>query len=260
MKPKMIFFDIDGTLLSEKTGKIPDSAIEAIRIARENGHFIFINTGRCYSFLPKEILELDVDGYVCGCGTNVFCHGEELLHISRTMDFARSLRKDMKAWNIETIYEGKYTAYMEDLEELRFPDFRYFRTQKEFKVASVEQMEYPIDKMYVCTDETSDFASFEKKYKDVFEIIDRENRHYEIIPLGYSKSTGIQLLMDKFCVDLEDTISVGDSNNDLAMLEYTGVSIAMGNSSPQILNRVDYVTSDVDEDGIYQALKHYALI
>ena len=69
MKRAVLFFDIDGTLLSEVTKKIPDSAAESVRRAKKAGHMLFINTGRTICSIPAEIRRLPFDGYLCGCGT-----------------------------------------------------------------------------------------------------------------------------------------------------------------------------------------------
>ena len=80
MEKKLLFFDIDGTLLDEKTGKIPESAVEAIKKARENGHLAFINSGRTASFVGGEVEKIEFDGRLCGCGTYIEYKGKVLEH------------------------------------------------------------------------------------------------------------------------------------------------------------------------------------
>ena len=70
----------------------------------------------------------------------------------------------------------------------------------------------------------------------------------------------MEFLMKHFNVDKKDTIAIGDSTNDLTMLEFAGTSIAMKHSSPTVLEKADYVTDDVFDDGIYNAMKHFELI
>ena len=79
MRQSILFFDIDGTLLSDKTGKIPDSALEALAEAKKNGYLLFINTGRTVCALPKELYQFEFDGYLCGCGSYLLFHEEVLL-------------------------------------------------------------------------------------------------------------------------------------------------------------------------------------
>ena len=69
---KIVFFDIDGTLIDGPTHQIPQSAVEAIRKLRENGHLAFINTGRTLVSIEPRIREIGFDGLVCGCGTHIY--------------------------------------------------------------------------------------------------------------------------------------------------------------------------------------------
>ena len=78
MEQYMLFFDIDGTLLDEKEGIVPESTVRALHQAKKNGHLLFLCTGRCKSIWPKDILEIGFDGVVGGCGTNIsyrWCFG-----------------------------------------------------------------------------------------------------------------------------------------------------------------------------------------
>ena len=77
MNRKLIFFDIDGTIIPEDTGVIPESTKEAIKKAKENGHLVFINTGRTFSGITQPIFDLEFNGYVCGCGTHIYFDGKK---------------------------------------------------------------------------------------------------------------------------------------------------------------------------------------
>lgn len=72
---KVVCFDIDGTLTDNATQIIPQSAVDAIRELRKNGHMAFINTGRTLVSIEKRIRDIGFDGYICGCGTHVY-YGE----------------------------------------------------------------------------------------------------------------------------------------------------------------------------------------
>ena len=81
MSRKMLFFDIDGTLVAEGTHYLPQSAVNAIRKARENGHLVFINTGRTRFSIDDFLEEIGFDGYVCGCGTAIMLEKRRFLKI-----------------------------------------------------------------------------------------------------------------------------------------------------------------------------------
>ena len=75
---KALFFDIDGTLLTEDTHELPESAWRALERARDLGHLVFINTGRTYGNLGNLKELLPADGWLCGCGTYIVAEGSVL--------------------------------------------------------------------------------------------------------------------------------------------------------------------------------------
>lgn len=109
-------------------------------------------------------------------------------------------------------------------------------------------------------DSRSHIDTFKNVLKDDFHIIQRDIDFLEIIPKPYSKAVGIQMLSEKLNFPLENTLSIGDSTNDLDMLKFTKTSIAMGNSHQDLFSQVDYITTSIDHDGIEQALQHFHLI
>ena len=85
-----LFFDIDGTILSEITKEIPQSTFRALSKAKENGHLLFINTGRTRCTLPIKITEMPFDGFLCGCGIFLtYGDGVSDVNISELLNFHR---------------------------------------------------------------------------------------------------------------------------------------------------------------------------
>ena len=120
---------------------------------------------------------------------------------------------------------------------------------------------FVFDKFIIWDEPGCERDAFFDEIREWYQIIDRGNRFYEFVPRGYSKATGIQAILDHYHLPLSAAHAVGDSTNDLPMLDYVPHSIAMGNSSPaSLFDRVEYVTADVDHDGIEQALRHYGFI
>ena len=97
-------------------------------------------------------------------------------------------------------------------------------------------------------------------FSDYFEPIDRGDAFYEIVPVGFSKASAIDTILEHLNQPLSDCYVFGDSNNDLSMLNHVPNAIAMGNSSKDVLKAASYVTTPVWRDGIYVALKHFGLI
>jgi Cof subfamily protein (haloacid dehalogenase superfamily) len=261
MDKKIVFFDVDGTISTEDTFTIPESTKVAMKKSRENGHLLFINTGRTYCSIEKQIRELDVDGFICGCGTNIFYHGEEVFHHEIDDELRRKIVDLSIATDVENVLEGKEgTWYPHNLRDPQNINFRNRYKSQGFPVYEYDKGDYvPFDKMALWYYPESDIDTFKNAFKNDLEFIQRADNFIENIPLGYSKATGIKKIIDMLDIPWENTISIGDSTNDLAMLEYTKESIAMGNSNPVIFDHVTFKTTDINDDGVYNALKHFEL-
>lgn len=269
MNRKLLFFDIDGTLLAGGIpGYIPDSTIKALKRAQENGHYIFINSGRTYGFMPEAIKDFPFDGYVCGCGTEVILHGKTLYHYDLDENLKHSLKDILEESKIQAVYEGRKSCYFQNKKE-EFPPITAIRNS--YASSNLEQpirfFDDPVldfDKLVILTDENSNLELFHEQTKEHFDFIVRdEMRPYgfeEVVPKGHSKAGGIDYIVQYLGESLDDCYVFGDSNNDLSMLTHVKHSIAMGNSYPEVLENTSYITTPVDRDGIRNAMKHFGLI
>ena len=80
----------------------------------------------------------------------------------------------------------------------------------------------------------------------------------DVVPANSSKPAGIRATLERYGIAPEDSIAFGDGGNDASMLQMCGIGVAMGNASPDAIAAADYVTDDVDHDGIARALEHFA--
>lgn len=264
MKPNIIFFDIDGTLLNEQTYTVPDSAKKAIKMAQDNGNFIFINTGRPILEIDNCIKELEFDGYICGCGTYVEFKSKELFHKSIGIELSKQIVNKLRKCNIDAILEGKHGVYYDYDKNINSNEVSRIKSRHTgegfYKGHTFDDSDIDFDKLVIWNNENSNFESFYNEYKNSFEFIHRSENFYEIVPLGFSKASGIKYIMEYLDIPYEQTYAIGDSTNDLSMLEFVKNSIAMGNSHPLLFDLVSFVTKDIEEDGISHALKHYNII
>ena len=262
MDKSIIFFDIDGTILSHRTLEISDSSKEAIKKLQDNGHLAFVNTGRTLGEIGQDILSLNFDGYVYGCGTHIIYKEEELHHVSVPVETVPELIKDLRELEIEAILEGSKAIYYSEKYTSETPKkIKYEQTYLlDYNVLSWDEEAIDIDKLCIWPLVKSGFQTFYKKYKGVFDFIDRGNDFYEVVPIGYSKASGIEFLLKHLNISLDNSYAIGDSSNDLAMLEYVKSSIAMENSSQDVLDMASFITKDVDEGGVEHGLMHYKLI
>lgn len=262
MRRKIAFFDIDDTLTSEKDGCIPDSTKEAIRKAHENGHLLFINSGRTCGNVEERFRVMGFDGYVFGCGTNIFYGDKELLHIEQSHERTMEILRFARETGVDLLFESKKECVFDWTRPFQNPMARQFAKglQKRFPLQERLQAEdFVCDKFGFWAEREEQAETMMRFWKGKFECIDRGGSFYECIPYGYSKATGIQFLLDYFGLDKADAYAFGDSTNDLAMLEYVPNSVAMGNAKPKwLFERVSYVTDKASEDGIYKAMEHFS--
>lgn len=275
---KHIFFDIDGTILSNEN-IIPEKTKYALAKLKENGHSIYICTGRTkgYVFDPR-IRNLGFDGYVYGCGT-MLEYKDRILYEYRLDD--ETIKKTGKVildYDIYAVYEGRDKMYMSFENELfhlthktRLEAISKLHTQVAYahklkddlgdRLADI-RLSYPdIDasKVSVYINSKEAREEFFKSCAGVLDPISRGEEVHEMVPVGHSKGNGILELCKYIGVDKSDTISFGDSNNDADMFEKTNLSICMGNGSDGAKAKAKYITTGI-EDGIYDACVHFGLI
>ena len=137
---------------------------------------------------------------------------------------------------------------------------KFFGEEVNQKSRFWEEKNPEFQKMSIWMNEDSDFEEFPKALKQEFMFIKRASDFYEVIPKGYSKATGIELLVEHLGMEKEHTVAIGYSSNELAMLECAGISVAMGNCKPAVKEQVSFVTKNVEDEGVAHALAHLGFV
>lgn len=258
-----MFFDIDGTILSEKNNTIPESTKRAIRAAREAGHLTFINTGRTRACVPSKVSKVGFDGILCGCGTEIVYHEESLMHSGLSKEFCVQIAKAVREASVGAILEGE-VFYFEIPDRPAFDSLQGGGTLNESGEMTLifdwEPEETYFDKLVFWADKESRENIIFDLVRDKMDVIKRSKSFYELVPKGYTKAKAIQIIQDMFHIALEDTYVFGDSSNDLSMFEYSPNAIAMKEHDPVLDPYTSYVTDTVENDGIEKALKALKLI
>ncbi len=262
---KIAFFDIDGTLTSETDGTIPKSAADAIRAARENGNLMFINTGRCFQNVEPRFREIGFDGYVCGCGTNIYCGKKEILSVTQPPAVIAKIVACARETGVDLLTESRDAVAFDLFRPLSHPgarrQYQAFLDRGYAMPRDLLAPDFRMDKFVLWFLEPEQLAAFRKVSDLYFTCIDRGGNFREFVPHGYSKATGLRYVLDYCGIPLEDAYAFGDSNNDLPMLSCVQNSIAMGNAYPESLKeQVSYVTANAGADGICQALAHFGFL
>lgn len=254
---KAAFFDLDGTLVSFKTHTIPESTIKALDLLRSNGVRLFMASGRHRSMM-YQLGDLKFDGYVTINGCITYVDGK----IIDKHPIAREVVQKKLAYmdkhpmpscfvcedGLVMNYLNKDTDAIFDLLAFPTPPLRDLR--EAVKDKDVYQF------ISFCPQAQDDSMMAElggcasARWHELFT---------DIVPKNISKVTGIQAIERLMGISREEVATFGDGGNDVEMLEYAGLGIAMGNAAPEVQKRAKVVTTTVDEDGILNAVKRWIL-
>ena len=259
---KTLFFDIDGTLVSFKTHVIPASTIEALTLAHEKGIQIFIATGRPTLIINNlgELQSRDlIDGYITMNGG--YCYvGDKIIYKSPIPETdVQTMARISKEKGYSCIFVGEHDAWVCQPNDPLRQIFYDFLGVKEFpEVGFEEAVSHEIYQM-------TPFFSAEDERIIAPQMPESEfGRWYptfvDITAKGNTKQNGIDEFIKHFGFKLEETMAFGDGGNDIGMLRHAGIGIAMGNAKNDVKASADYVTDSVDEDGIFNAMKHFRII
>ena len=261
----VVFFDIDGTIIDERTQTIPESAIRAIERLKERGHIPVVNTGRPFTHIQPDVRKIPFTGWICACGTEIWLNGEKIYDASPDAELCRYVIEAVRDCDGRVVYEADGGYILTDGEfsknhPLCERKVRIMKSQG-FRHGEVEEMEDPrfIKFMFYQWD-GYDAEEFARRMAGKFECIDRGRNRLEIIREGCNKSRGMHILMDHLGLSMEDSLAIGDSTNDLPMFETAAHTVCMGEGMEEAKAAAEYVTAGVFEDGVEKALFHFGLI
>lgn len=260
---KYVFFDIDGTLWDENM-IVPQSTKLAIKQLQNNGHKAFVCTGRAMGNVnDPQFEEIGFDGFVASCGNHIEMNKTILHENNMSYELVKAIYDASRKYNLPIIYEGTDFQWLDREGFDGDPYIAYIVENLKDSAVFLDECdlhEIRANKFSALLNEKTNFPEIEKALGHAFTFLDHGDGIIEAVPTGTSKATGIQWLCEHLNIPIEDTYAIGDSINDLEMLQFSGHSIAMGNATPVAKDAAEYITTHIHEDGILNALKHYGLI
>ncbi|MEG1848897.1 MAG: HAD family hydrolase [Lachnospiraceae bacterium] len=273
---RIIFLDIDGTIYG-KPGIIPESAKQAVRLARENGHRIYLGTGRNKAEVAEDIWDMGFDGMVGSAGAYVEHQGELIFnqHLPQSYlnDLYRFFEKHKIVYTVET---NDYLYGTRENVEKQYQYFEHVFTGDAGEIKSLELFDSItkiVDDIYQVKDVNKilfydapvTLEEVRREFGDHFMVTPSSvgkitGESAEMYDVNISKATGIEHLLTYLGEAQEDTIAFGDGSNDFEMLEYVGIGIAMGNGVSALKKTADMVTDTAINDGLYKGFKLCGLI
>ncbi len=274
----LVAFDMDGTLLNSAK-KISPLTSQTIRKSVEAGKIVALCTGRSIPELQDYMKLMPEVGYgICASGALVYDFGkDEPVHVD-------SFTKEQIAGIREVCYgEGHddimlqimapKEAFVSEEQYQRIGDYNMDQYTSLFLTADTHVPSEEVEK--ILTDPGAEFvkinlfhrsyearersrAKFEKLGLGM-ELADSEITNLELTPTGTTKGKGLRMLCEMMGVPVEQSIAVGDADNDREALAAAGLAVAMGNASPAIQALADVVVADNDHDGCAEVMEKYLL-
>ncbi|HEM6136666.1 TPA: HAD family hydrolase [Streptococcus suis] len=278
--PKLIFLDVDGTLV-DYHNRIPESAIRAIRQARENGHLVYVCTGRSRAEMQPELWEIGLDGMIGGNGSYVEHQGQVIMHQLLSEEDSRAIVDWLHERGLEFYLESNNGLFASEnfreraRETLRIYSMNKGKTAEEVADQEVEDVIHGMifdGQLY--RDDLNKVSFVLNSYQDHLDskaafpnlVANTWGGRGESALFGdlgvkdIDKAHAISVLLDHLGASQADTIAFGDAKIDISMLDYCAIGVAMGNGGAEILAMADMITDDVEEDGLYNAFEKLGLL
>jgi Cof subfamily protein (haloacid dehalogenase superfamily) len=268
-----IFLDVDGTYADY--GVVPQAHERAVRAAREAGHKVLLCTGRPLAMLPEHILEAGFDGLVASAGAYVEVGGEVLMDRRFPAELAARTLAALDAHDAIYVLESPKTLQVRHEAEPRLreiieahfsprPDGRKTGSSAVLgslvpippdpSFAKISVFEARVSVGSIADEIGEDVAVVENSIAD-------EGRHTgELFRRGISKADGVAVAIERLGIGRADTIAFGDGENDLEMVAYAGIGVAIQGSHPGLVALADRTALPPARDGIAAAFAELGLI
>ncbi len=276
-KSKVLFIDVDGTLVNYEN-KIPDSAIEGIRQVRKNGHKVYICTGRSEAEIYDDIWEIGLDGMIGGNGSYVKDGEDVVMHQKLSIEQVKHIVDWCHTNSLEFYLECNSGLYASENFEARAEEpVREYMNRKGQDAGDITikkifpEMIFGADLYRDDVNKVSFVLnSFQDHLNSVKEFPDLKAGTWggageialfgDLGVKGIDKGHAVDVLLKHIGASIEDTYAFGDAKVDIPMLEKCSVGIAVASGGDEIKAMADYVTDSVDDNGLYNAFKHFGLI
>ncbi len=252
---RAVFLDSDDTLYPHQQKKIPDSAWNALLRLQEKGIAVVLATGRNPGELRKlGVTDFPFDGYIVLNGQ--LCLDKNFIPYHKV-----PIEGKEKEYLVSLFEEKRLPMGFCDEDELyiNFCDHRVLEAQNDVSSPVPACHEYNGKELLLAM-----FYLDEEELKELdlsaLQVTRWNRKAVDVVAKGGSKYQGILKYMEHYGISQEETMAFGDGENDMEMLEKAGLSIAMGNAPEEVKAVADYVTDDIDEDGILHALEHFGLL
>ena len=258
-KIKAIFIDFDWTLFDHNKKEIPQSTLKALALAHKNGVKLIINSARSYYSLDKlNIFKIiKFDGYVTQNGGCAFLNNKNLYVKSFNKKDLHNLLNYFEEKKISYHLLTKKSSFIKIFDENIVNSF--YSIFYEPRPNSIHEYQ---NQDVVCVQAfcTENFDNNIKNKFPNFKFGRFSEYSIELLPTNYTKTEGIEAFKKYFNYHENELMAIGDENNDINMFKEVKYSVCMGNGHKEAKKAAYFVTTNIDDNGIYNALKHFEVI
>ncbi|MED1124704.1 phosphoglycolate phosphatase [Bacillus atrophaeus] len=239
---KLIAIDMDGTLLNDEQ-LISEGNRQAIREAEDKGVYVVISTGRTLMTCRELAESLKLSSYL------ITANGSEIWDSEFNLVERQLLHTDhiQMMWNLKNKHNTNFWASTVD---------KVWRGEFPETITDHEWLKFGFD---IEDDDIRNEVLKELKKNKELEITNSSPTNIEVNALGINKAAALAKVSEKLGFTMENVMAMGDSLNDIAMIEKAGVGIAMGNAQDIVKETADWVTDTNIEDGVAKAIRHWVL-
>ena len=273
MDYKLMCIDMDGTLLNDKK-TISESNLRAIKSANEKGVKIAICTSKIFTFAEYLSELLGVKSPVIASNGAYIMEkdrNEVVYNATIGVEKCKKLLAVFRQYDICPHFYTKDIVFTEDI----ILSTRFFKEaneklsdDKQVKVKFVKDWDKVFRKyeseIFKAIALDKDIEKIKKakialKETNEFEVVSSRIDNFEVTNKGVSKGNAVKILVDYYGIESEQVICIGDSENDLSMIEFAGLGIAMGNAYESVKEIAQYVTDTNNCDGVAKAIEKFVL-
>lgn len=261
---KLLFFDIDGTLIECSLGiySITDKTRAALDQLKKNGHDVFLATGRCKCFITDGVMDYPFSGYVTCNGGYVEYRGEPVYKAVVSSEAIRATMELCEKYDFNYYFESCDYIYVRDAKNPRHLEFcKNWGMKPETIIDDFDPDKIETYIGMIIINKKEDIPVMVEALSPYFDVQRHQSDYsFDLTLRGVSKAVGISELVKRINRDINDTIAFGDGRNDIEMLETVALGIAMGNAVIEAKSVADYETDRIENDGIIKALEKFELI
>ncbi|AXF77702.1 sugar-phosphatase [Erwinia tracheiphila] len=269
MAIKLIAIDMDGTLLNPQH-EVTAGVKEAIRAALDKGVSIVLATGRPFIGVQRYLMELDLEhkGQYCitnnGALVQLAASGDCVAEVTLDYDdyrYFEQLSRDLGV-HFQALTKSLLFTANKDISE--YTVHESFLTGIPLRFRTVEEMDksatFPkvmmIDSPEILNDA---IKRIPQDAHDRYTIMKSSPYYLEILHRQVNKGAGVKMLSERLGLVREEVMAIGDQENDLAMLDFAGTGVAMGNGIASVKSVAQFVTKTNQEDGVAYAIERFVL-